>query len=659
MKKSSNSFSEKNNLIYIIIFLLTMIVYGNTFTHSFAYDDFSVITGNTFTQKGFNGIIDHLTHDSFYGFTGKENLFEGGRYRPLSLITFSIEYGLWGENPQMNHIINILLFALSMMVLYRLLQMLFKTNSDLNVKAKLMSIPFVIVALFIVHPIHTEVLANIKGRDEILVLLFSLLAFVYAFKNTQEKKLKYSLLTALFIFLGLLSKENAIVFVLLIPLGIWVFSEDVKIKKFIPATLVVASIVFLIIRQSVLGAVQVESSQADNIINNAFMHADGWREIYGTIFYTWGKYLYLLFIPHPLTIDYYPFHIDYVDIFSLKSLVPLLIFIIAGVVSVWGVIKKRKWAYGLVFFFVSFSLVSNFLFIVGPFMGERLVFIPSLGFILFIVVLFYTYLPKWTSNKIKSNSVMAFFAIACIAYAAKTIDRNFDWKDNFTLYTTDVHTSPKSAIINQSAGQELLNRSNELKPNRKYAKLRQNQLDLAQKYISYAVKVNKTNTGLLLLGNVLFEKAQYENAIRQYSEVLSRDPQHKLAFNNALATCRNLQNPQLKMDVYENLISIKSSFEANYELGKLWAMSFNQPDSAIYYINKAIEIENDHFEAYGGLGLAYAMKGELNKSLEFMLKSLEMNPSDPNTLINIGITYKNLGDEIKAQEYFNKAEQLK
>jgi len=421
----------------------------------------------------------------------------------------------------------------------------------------------------------------------------------------------------------------------------------------------VSAMVFLLIRQSVLGGVQVESSQAENIVNNAFMYANGWQEIYGTVFYTWGKYLYLLLIPHPLTIDYYPFHIDYVGIFSLKCLVPFLVFLIAGVLSIWGVFKKQKWAYGLVFFFVSFALVSNFLFIVGPFMGERLVFIPSLGFILFLIIILMEYLPKWSKNRISKSMVLIFIGLISIAFTAKTINRNSDWKDNFTLYTTDVKTSPKSAVINQSAALELLNKSNEFKGKRTYAKLRSEYLQQAWQYASYAVEVNETISALVLLGNIAFELEDYEKAIEIYEIVLNRNPSHESAYSNMLAALNKSGNRKIRLRGYQKLISINSTYESHYQLGKLWGMQFQQADSAIVHLSKAIELNQSSFEAYGDLGLAYAMKGNLDKSLELMLKSHEMNPSDRNTLINIGITYRNLGDETKAQEYFGKAEQLK
>ena len=74
----------------LIAFILGFALYGNTLNHDYALDDAIVITKNEFTKQGFRGISNILAYDSFTGFFGKEKqLVDGGRYRPLSIITFA------------------------------------------------------------------------------------------------------------------------------------------------------------------------------------------------------------------------------------------------------------------------------------------------------------------------------------------------------------------------------------------------------------------------------------------------------------------------------------------------------------------------------------------------------------------------------------------
>ena len=103
-----------------------------------------------------------------YGF----NKIEGPQpYRPVTLSTFAIGKSLYNNNTAVEHFINVLLFALSGCVLFRLLNIWLKKYH--------IYILLCCVILFILHPIHTEVVANIKSRDEILALLFALLSIFF------------------------------------------------------------------------------------------------------------------------------------------------------------------------------------------------------------------------------------------------------------------------------------------------------------------------------------------------------------------------------------------------------------------------------------------------------------------------------------------------
>ncbi len=202
-----------------VLFLMGVLLYANTFTHDFAQDDAIVITDNMFTQQGISGIPGILTKDTFFGFfkdENKANLVAGGRYRPLTLVLFALEYELFGENPTVNHIVNALLYGLTGVFLYLLLLQFFPKKKD---ETKSFWIALAGSLLFIAHPIHTEAVANIKGRDEIMTLLLSLMALFYAFRAYRTKRLGLSVLAGVLFFLALLAKENAITFLAVVPLA--------------------------------------------------------------------------------------------------------------------------------------------------------------------------------------------------------------------------------------------------------------------------------------------------------------------------------------------------------------------------------------------------------------------------------------------------------
>lgn len=143
------------------MFIVAFALYANTLTHGYVLDDTIVITDNDFTAAGFAGIGDLLTTDSFHGFLGRDvEELAGGRYRPLSLVTFAIEGALFGKSPGVGHLGNVLLFALCCVMLLIVLEALLRDRPSLGP----LPVAFVAALLFAAHPVHREVVANIKGR---------------------------------------------------------------------------------------------------------------------------------------------------------------------------------------------------------------------------------------------------------------------------------------------------------------------------------------------------------------------------------------------------------------------------------------------------------------------------------------------------------------
>ena len=111
----------KNHLPQIVIFAFAFIIYANSLGNKYALDDKMTFWKNEFVQNGTSGIKDILTYDSMVGMFGKDTKeLEGGRYRPLSLITFAFEVEFFGTettntsakepfkgNPGISHFINI------------------------------------------------------------------------------------------------------------------------------------------------------------------------------------------------------------------------------------------------------------------------------------------------------------------------------------------------------------------------------------------------------------------------------------------------------------------------------------------------------------------------------------------------------------------------
>ncbi|MCC7246544.1 MAG: hypothetical protein IT269_12755, partial [Saprospiraceae bacterium] len=136
------------------LFVLAFALYANTLFHDFALDDGIVITDNMFTKQGVSGIGGILSKDTFFGFfkvEGKEALVSGGRYRPLTLVLFAFVYQVAGSAPFVFHLLTVLLFAATCVMLYRTLLLLFG-QPDAPANANMSLLALLAAAIFTVHP---------------------------------------------------------------------------------------------------------------------------------------------------------------------------------------------------------------------------------------------------------------------------------------------------------------------------------------------------------------------------------------------------------------------------------------------------------------------------------------------------------------------------
>ena len=347
------------------LFLFCFVIYGNTIQHDYTQDDAIVIYDNEYTTQGIAGIPGILKYDTFRGFfkvEGKDKLVSGGRYRPLTLVMFAIGVELFGENPTIGHVMNIFWYGLTCVLLYLLLlRMLGKRKTNYAY-----FVAFLTALLFAAHPLHTEAVANIKGRDEIIALLGALAAAYFCLRSYQEKKPALNILAAVIFFITLFSKENAITFLGVIPL-IFFFFTKASIKEIVIqiAPLLVGAIAFIAIRYSIIGG--GIGDPPIELMNNPFVKIEGSQYVHfsaserlGTIFYTLFKYIQLLIFPHPLTHDYYPRHIGILNMTSPAALGSL--FLHLGLLVYAGIrfFKKDIISFGILFYLGTLLIAVSY-----------------------------------------------------------------------------------------------------------------------------------------------------------------------------------------------------------------------------------------------------------------------------------------------------------
>ncbi|MEY4936746.1 MAG: hypothetical protein RIS64_3105 [Bacteroidota bacterium] len=629
---TDTSFWTKPKLHAYFIFIIAFGLYANTLTHDYAQDDAIVITENMFTTKGISGWSGLLEYDTFYGFfkeSGKANLVAGGRYRPFTLMMFALEYQIFGKNPLFGHLFNLIWYALTCVVLYFLLLKLlsYKNKTDL---AQAGMLAFITTLIFTVHPIHTEVVANIKGRDEMMTLLGSLGGVWFSIKFLEKGNIVNIVISGILFFIALMSKENAITFLMIAPM-IYYFFLNVRISKMIPLMIpfVASTILFLGLRTNAIGN-QLGGEQME-LLNNPFLKFENgqyipfsFMEKMATIVYTLGKYIVLLLIPHPLTHDYYPRHIDIMTFGNPLVIISLLAYI--GLL-IWGTkqfLQGKIIGFGILFYLVTLFIVSNIVFAVGTNMAERFVFMPSIGFCLVISVLLTTLF------KTKQFFILPIVILIALLFGLKTFIRNFDWKDDYTLFTTDVEISENSTKVQCSAGGQMIERAVKENPKNPNPIV----LQKAIQHLKKSIEIHPLNkNAYLLLGNGYFYLKEFDKSVETYQKTLQIAPGFKDAQNNLTRTYR--------------------------EAGQYFGQVKQDGKKCIEFLEKALASQPNDFETIRLLGVAHGNFGNHQKAFEYFQRAVELQPNNAQAIYDLGSAFGNIGNILKANELHQKALQLK
>ena len=394
-------------------------------------DDTMVLKENTIVTKGIKAIPELLTTPHLHGYINIPN----DMYRPLSLVLFAIEYQFFGANPFVGHLANIFVFIACVLLLFLFLDKLFEKKKT--------TAAFIAALFFAIHPIHTEVVANIKSSDELLCYMFSLLSLILFMNYMKDGKIVQLILGVATLFLAYISKETVITFLFIVPLLFFFYCNDNKRRAtLITAGTIFATLLFLVIRAAVLN--KYNANQLNTNIDftvNALTNAPSLSSRIATEFLVLGMYLKLLIIPYPLLCNYSYNSIPFAGFTDVGVLCAIVAYIGIAFIAISRLVKKKKdpWAFGILFFLITISLFSNFFFLIGNEMAERFLFFPSTGFCLLVALAIDQWIVKNKDENIRFYIPAKAFALlspVLLVFSGMTIARNNDWQNNYTLYKT-------------------------------------------------------------------------------------------------------------------------------------------------------------------------------------------------------------------------------
>ncbi len=667
---------------YIVLALVGLILYFNTIYNEFALDDGIIIHKNEYVMEGVSGIDSIMSRDAYHSFYKQMNAKDqlaGGRYRPLSVVTFAIEQefigkyknGLLGQNcwdenkngkPDLDsedingdglandndclvkgcmlrHFNNMLLYVISILLIYNLLfNFIFKNNHDLA---------FLASFIFLIHPIHTEVVANMKSRDEILSMLFIAWTFIYCFKFSSLSTIKNAIISGVLFFLALLSKEYAVTLMAVIPAMLFLFDEkyDFKLRPAIIYFGVFALLAFIAIKLSkqsiggvfvisILGlflinrfakmghyhklfiaigaaclaylairfsiVVSKPSVPDTEILNNPYLLASV-SEKWATKIYVLMKYLMLLIVPHPLSSDYSYNTIEYRTFASWDTWLSIFLHIGLAILGLKLLIKKHPLAFAFVFYFANLAMIGNILFDIGATMGERLIYHSSFGFAIGLAWVLVEYGGKIIKNKALHKSIVIGYAVITgVLFGYKVIVRNTEWKSDITLFTTDVETVPNSVLCLGNAGARWIDLS-ERPANKANEK---EYLKKAIGYLDHALALHPGYVnGYLNLGLAYMKAGDLPKAEAAWGEAQKRYP----------------NNPYL-ISYYRFLANTYMGQGLN--LGKEGKVV-----EALALLEKASAIDQYNPEIWYNLGGAAYSQGMYDKAKQAFERCLKLNPN--------------------------------
>lgn len=590
-----------------------LILYANTRNHEFVLDDFSVIKENRLTRQGTSAIGKIFKTPYRYGYY----LIDDELYRPVPKAIFAFCWQYWPNNPKPGHLLNILFYTLTGFVLFLVCCQWFKNNLYLSLGISL---------LFIAHPIHTEVVANIKSIDEILSFFFCITSAFFFYNYIKTKSTGQIFLSMLCYAIALFSKESSITFLVIFPLISWFFGEAktiaASLKSFLP--LLIPAVIFLLVRYNVLKNVPYgEVSVADNLL----MAAKTYSSKTATAVLILGMYLKLLLWPHPLVFDYSYNQIPIITMANAGFIVSAIIYIALLVYAIKMFRAKNVLSFGILFFLISLSIYSNLFRIIGSSFGERFLYTPSLGVCICLAYVLYTFLVK-KNGQAGFKSTAAFLSaimLITVSFSIKTFARNVDWKSNYSLFSNDVKLSPNSTRTHYYLGNLLAKpeHTKGMDSAKAVAALDTGIAELKKSAEIYP----KFCDAYVQLGVSYYRKKDLKNAFDYYNKAITCNPSNPSAHSNLGTIYFETGDYQNAERAFLKALSLDKNYaEAHLNLGSTYGM-LKQYDKAIFYLQNAIRLDPSLAQAHYFLGITYRFKGDEQNAKFFLDKAHSLNPN--------------------------------
>jgi len=531
-----------------LLLVVSALVYANALLNSFTYDDFLYVLNNP-----------AVTAPTVRGFLEPTRAFN--LFRPVTFVSFTLNWVVGYIHPFSYHLVNLLLHAAVTLLLYLVFRKVLEQMPEGD------KVAYVAALLFAVHPIHTEAVASIVGRSELLAAGFLLAAWLLHLRDQPIPELVCLLL-------ALLSKESAVCFLPLALVGDYARGELKPRQRY--AWIAGVSVLYVAVLWKVQGGRFGEVSV--NFLDNPLASLPATWRIFNALRVAW-KYVGLQLFPATLSYDY---SYRAIRLFQdWRHIFPAAAASIAVVALwIWAVWSRRTgWMLAGAIYFAGFAVTANVLIPTGTIMGERLAYLPSAGFCLLLALI-------WVRlERFKPAWAWAALVILLAALGARTVVRNRDWRTNFALFSAGVEAVPGSSRAHCNIGGQYMDSG---------------QLDAAL--------------------------AQFQTALEIYP-----DYPDALEYSGLIESRRGQDQKALELLERAFFFTRKESTRYGERAVNLAAMlmKVGQSDKAMNLLNQAIEVAPGNARAWANRAVIHYWRGDEDAARSDAETALRADPRNP------------------------------
>jgi len=624
-------------------------VFSGSLKNAFVWDDEFLIIDNPYI-KSWDYVPKIFSTQLYEGSEMHSNY-----YRPVQLLSFTLDYSIWGLHPYGYHLSSLLLHIVNIALVYAILITIASSST----------LAFLATLFFAISPVISSTTYYISARSDLLMALFFFLSFLFFSKYVEHNK-KYMLALSLFMFIfSLLSKEMAFILPALLILELWRRRRRIK-ESF---NIIVP---YLIILLFYAGIRLLLNGGGDKILDNLSYPASIplWRRIL-TDFIIIPEYLKLLVYPYGLHMERF---IEAARGILQKEVIISICVIVLLLFAIIRMSRRyRLVLFGAAWFLLSLLPVLN-IFPVSVFFGEGWLYVPSVGFFLILGII----LRHFIVSRARKVAIGAIVALLVIYYSLFTVFHGKVWKDSISLLDNVLKYEQDSPFIHLTYNNigkayfgirdyersiEHLEKSILLRP------------DYAGAYNNLAIAFMET--GKYVKAIVYFKKAitlnrdyitAYCNLSQAYNRIglrdravafsmaaIERDPRAYMAYCNLGYIFSQEGDLDKAKAFFTKARDIRQeSYEPHYCLGAMY-IKMERFEEALEEYEKALRLGLRDSKFYNELAFLYLKNNRVKEAREALLKSIDMKNDQAEAHNHLGNLYSMFGLNDLAVEEYEKA----